>query len=193
MKALKANTFTFDNWQIDLIPAKRYPTPQALYYSQFKSPFGAGLCVVSESALIGFGIFDDANKCADALADISKQFGVTIKKNSVATQPYIDAVMKYSTKPAHIHLFGTPFQLQVWKALLSIPKSKTHTYQDIAKKIKKPKAMRAVGSAVGQNPIGYLIPCHRVIRTDGTLGGYSGGLDVKRKMLAYEGLPQFLK
>lgn len=193
MKAPKAATLTFNNWQIDLIPAKRYSPPQTLYYSQFKSPFGDGLCVVSDNALIGFGIYDDAKKCADALADISKQFGVTIQKNSTATQPYIDAIVKHSTKPANIHLFGTPFQLQVWKALLTIAQGKTHTYQDIAKKIKNPKAMRAVGSAVGQNPIGYLIPCHRVIRTDGTLGGYSGGLDVKRKMLAYEGLPQFLK
>jgi AraC family transcriptional regulator of adaptative response/methylated-DNA-[protein]-cysteine methyltransferase len=193
MKTPKTTTFSFDHWQIDLIPAKGYKPSQPLYYSEFTSPFGKGICVVSDTALIGFGIYDDASKCADALSDISKQFGTTPKQNSAATKNYIDAILKNSTKKNNIHLFGTPFQLQVWKALLAIPKGKMCTYQDIAKKIKSPKAMRAVGSAVGQNPIGYLIPCHRVIRTDGTLGGYSGGLDVKRKMLAYEGLPQFLK
>lgn len=193
MSTPKTTTFSFGNWQIDLMPAKAYQPSQPLYYSEFTSPFGAGICVVSGNALVGFGVYDHRHKCVDALADISKQFGVTIKKNSARTQPYIDAILKPTNKKTNIHLFGTPFQLQVWKALLDIPKGKLSTYQDIAKKIKKPKAMRAVGSAVGQNPIGYLIPCHRVIRTDGTLGGYSGGLDVKRKMLAYEGLPQFLK
>jgi AraC family transcriptional regulator of adaptative response/methylated-DNA-[protein]-cysteine methyltransferase len=83
-------------------------------------------------------------------------------------------------------LDGTEFQLKIWEALIEIPAKTTTTYADIAEKVGKPKAVRAVGTAVGANPIAYLIPCHRVIRTDGTLGGYRWGLDVKKKMLAFE-------
>jgi AraC family transcriptional regulator of adaptative response/methylated-DNA-[protein]-cysteine methyltransferase len=76
--------------------------------------------------------------------------------------------------------------LKVWETLNQIQSNTTTTYADIADLIGKPKAVRAVGTAVGANPIAYLIPCHRVIRTDGTLGGYRWGLEVKKKMLAYE-------
>lgn len=85
-----------------------------------------------------------------------------------------------------IQLDGTEFQLRVWEALSEIPVNTTTTYADIAEKIGKPKAVRAVGSAVGANPIAYMIPCHRVIRTDGELGGYRWGLEIKKKMLAFE-------
>lgn len=81
---------------------------------------------------------------------------------------------------------GTPFQKQVWKALSKIPYGKTVSYRDIAKKINNPKAVRAVGSANGKNPLCIIVPCHRVIAADGTLGGYSGGLDIKTKLLALE-------
>ncbi len=81
---------------------------------------------------------------------------------------------------------GTEFQLQVWKALLNIPRGKTATYSQIAKLIGKPKASRAVGNATGKNPIAFLIPCHRVIRTDGSLGGFRWGTNCKAKILGSE-------
>lgn len=81
---------------------------------------------------------------------------------------------------------GTAFQKQVWKALSKIPYGKTVSYSDIAKKINNPKAVRAVGSANGKNPLCIIIPCHRVIAADGTLGGYSSGLHIKTKLLALE-------
>lgn len=87
-------------------------------------------------------------------------------------------------------LEGTPFQKKVWKALLNIQKGNTITYKELAKKIGKPKAVRAVANAVGANPLPVTIPCHRVIRSDGTLGGYSGkgGIKTKRILLKKEGV-----
>ena len=87
-------------------------------------------------------------------------------------------------------LKGTDFQKKVWRKLLTIPKGKTITYKELARKIGKPKAIRAVANAVGANPLTRLIPCHRVIRNDGGLGGYSGkgGVKTKRALLLKEGL-----
>lgn len=87
-------------------------------------------------------------------------------------------------------LKGTAFQKKVWEALLKIPKGKTITYKELAKNIGKPKAVRAVANAVGVNPVPITIPCHRVIRSDGTLGGYSGkgGVKTKRALLIKEGV-----
>lgn len=81
---------------------------------------------------------------------------------------------------------GTPFQKEVWQQLQKIPYGQTCSYKDIASGIKNPKAVRAVGSANGRNPLAIIIPCHRVIAADGTLGGYSGGLDIKTKLLSLE-------
>jgi len=81
---------------------------------------------------------------------------------------------------------GTPFQKKVWKELLKIPSGQTVSYRDIARRIGHPKAFRAVGNAVGKNPLPITIPCHRVIRCDGKIGGYSGGAGKKRRLLARE-------
>ena len=85
---------------------------------------------------------------------------------------------------------GTKFQLKVWKYLKSIPRGELRTYSQVAIAIKKPKAVRAVANALGKNPYAPKIPCHRVIRSDGSLGGYSGkgGINTKRKLLKLEGI-----
>lgn len=83
---------------------------------------------------------------------------------------------------------GTPFQQKVWKTLLEIPYGETESYKWVAKQIKKPKATRAVGNANGKNPIPIIIPCHRVVAADGGLGGYSSGVENKKKLLKLEGL-----
>jgi AraC family transcriptional regulator of adaptative response/methylated-DNA-[protein]-cysteine methyltransferase len=85
-----------------------------------------------------------------------------------------------------LHLIGAPFQIKVWEALMRIPTGHVTTYSEIAGTIGNPKAVRAVGTAVGRNPISFLIPCHRALRRDGTLGGYHWGLPVKRAILAWE-------
>ena len=84
----------------------------------------------------------------------------------------------------------TKFQLKVWNYLKKIPKGQTRTYSDVAKAINKPKSVRAVANAIGKNPYAPKIPCHRVIRSDGSLGGYSGkgGINTKRKLLKSEGI-----
>jgi O-6-methylguanine DNA methyltransferase len=86
-----------------------------------------------------------------------------------------------------LDLRGTDFQLACWRALLAIPYGETRTYRDIARVAGKPNAFRAVGMANHRNPIAIVVPCHRVIASDGTLCGYGGGLDVKRKLLELEG------
>jgi methylated-DNA-[protein]-cysteine S-methyltransferase len=89
------------------------------------------------------------------------------------------------------NLSGTHFQKQVWRELFKIPFGKTVSYKDIAQRIKNPKAVRAVGSANGKNPVCIIIPCHRVIAADGSIGGYSGGLHKKRQLLKLEGIKRF--
>jgi O-6-methylguanine DNA methyltransferase len=86
-----------------------------------------------------------------------------------------------------LDLRGTDFQLACWRALLAIPYGETRSYRDLARAVGKPQAFRAVGMANNRNPIAVVVPCHRVIASDGTLCGYGGGLDVKRKLLELEG------
>lgn len=81
---------------------------------------------------------------------------------------------------------GTEFQKQVWKQLIKIPYGETRSYKDIARAVNNSKASRAIGNANGQNPICIIIPCHRVISSDGSLGGYSGGINIKKKLLKLE-------
>jgi methylated-DNA-[protein]-cysteine S-methyltransferase len=85
-----------------------------------------------------------------------------------------------------LDLQGTPFQRKVWKALLKIPYGRTRSYQDIARAIGHPKAFRAVGNANGSNPVSIIAPCHRVIESNGGLGGYGHGLKFKKRLLAFE-------
>jgi O-6-methylguanine DNA methyltransferase len=91
-----------------------------------------------------------------------------------------------SNKAPDIILKGTPFQIQVWNELSSIPRATTTTYGKIAKAIGQAKSARAVANAIGANPIALLIPCHRVIRSDGSLGGYKWGVNLKRDILQWE-------
>jgi O-6-methylguanine DNA methyltransferase len=85
-----------------------------------------------------------------------------------------------------LDLRGTPFQLAVWRALLEIPYGETRSYADLARAVRRPRALRAVGAANGANPIPIIVPCHRVIASSGRLGGYGGGLEAKKRLLALE-------
>jgi AraC family transcriptional regulator of adaptative response/methylated-DNA-[protein]-cysteine methyltransferase len=97
----------------------------------------------------------------------------------------INAPQSAPELPIDVH--GTAFQEAVWRELRKIPLGETRSYADIARAVGDPNATRAVGTANGSNPVAVLVPCHRVIRSDGTLGGYAGGLDRKKKLLATEG------
>jgi O-6-methylguanine DNA methyltransferase len=107
-------------------------------------------------------------------------------------QPYVSELEEYFAGKRReftfpLDLRGTDFQQACWRALLAIPYGETRTYADIARAVGKPNAFRAVGMANNRNPIAIVVPCHRVIASDGTLCGYGGGLDVKRKLLELEG------
>jgi O-6-methylguanine DNA methyltransferase len=109
-----------------------------------------------------------------------------------AMSPYVSELEEYFGGKRRqfsfpLDLRGTDFQLACWRALLAIPYGETRSYADIARAVGKANAFRAVGMANNRNPIAVVVPCHRVIASDGTLCGYGGGLDVKRKLLELEG------
>lgn len=106
--------------------------------------------------------------------------------------PYLSELEEYFAGKRREFTFpldvrGTEFQMACWRALLAIPYGETRTYADIARVVGKPNAFRAVGMANNRNPVAIVVPCHRVIASDGTLCGYGGGLEVKRKLLHLEG------
>ena len=101
------------------------------------------------------------------------------------TKALLDKIFTGTEAPP-LHLRGSEFQLQVWQALLAIPRGEVSSYQQVAQAINKPKACRAVGNAVGANPIAYIIPCHRVILSSGELGNYHWGVEIKQAMLNWE-------
>ena len=106
-------------------------------------------------------------------------------EDAAALRPWVDAVIAGTGEVALAPL-GGPFQIKVWEALMAIPSGHVTTYSEIARRAGNPKAVRAVGTAVGRNPISWLIPCHRAMRRDGGLGGYHWGLPIKRAMMAWE-------
>lgn len=153
-----------------------------------ETPFGEGLYVMSPRGFSGLAFTEGtAVSRAEALADMQSRWPkATFREDPAASQSL--AARLYSDDPGQITvaLSGTPFQLQVWQALLAIPEGQAVTYSDIAAHVGRPNAVRAVGTAVGRNPISWLIPCHRVLRTSGALGGYHWGVTRKRAMMAWE-------
>jgi AraC family transcriptional regulator of adaptative response/methylated-DNA-[protein]-cysteine methyltransferase len=153
-------------------------------YGWFETPFGDTLAMATQRGLCGMAFAAESTRDA-SFEDLAKRWPNAQFQNDPQTaQPYIDAAI--SGGHAQLHLIGAPFQVKVWEALLAIPSGHVTTYGDIAQAIGNPKAVRAVGTAVGRNPVSWLIPCHRVLRKSGDLGGYHWGLPVKRALLAYE-------
>ena len=122
----------------------------------------------------------------DEPQDLQIQYPVLTRARELLDRYFAGKPLDVSEIPIQID-GGTPFQNSVWKTIQQIPYGKLGSYKWIAAQIGKPKAVRAVGNAVGANPISILIPCHRVIRSNGNLGGYGGGLERKRQLLALEG------
>ncbi|MGG0275909.1 methylated-DNA--[protein]-cysteine S-methyltransferase [Bacillus rhizoplanae] len=115
----------------------------------------------------------------------------TLVQDDQKSQPYVDELIEYfrgqrKAFSCPVHIIGTPFQLTVWNALCDIPYGQTYSYSDIAKLIQKPKSVRAVGTAIGTNPVLIVIPCHRVIGKNGKLTGFRGGLEMKKQLLMLE-------
>jgi AraC family transcriptional regulator of adaptative response/methylated-DNA-[protein]-cysteine methyltransferase len=150
----------------------------------FESPFGPALVMATDRGISGMGFADETGVDA-AFQDLIRRWPqAAYVEDPVALRPLVDAA--FGGKATSLHLIGAPFQIKVWEALMSIPTGHVTTYGDIAAAIGHPSAQRAVGTAVGRNPISFLIPCHRALRRDGGLGGYHWGLARKRAMLAWE-------
>lgn len=152
----------------------------------FDSPFGPALVMGTDRGICGVGFAGETGTEAAMTDLLSRWPNADFVEDPMALRPWVQATFGATSDPVPVFLIGAPFQLKVWEALLAIPTGHVTTYSDIAARIGSPRAMRAVGQAVGRNPVSWLIPCHRAIAKSGRLGGYHWGLPVKRAMLAWE-------
>ncbi|KQV66284.1 bifunctional helix-turn-helix domain-containing protein/methylated-DNA--[protein]-cysteine S-methyltransferase [Rhizobium sp. Root1220] len=159
-------------------------------YGFHPSPFGIALVMVTDRGLAGlaFGDIDDEAACLDDMT--CRWPNAEYVADRQATMPYAERIFEpgkwTEDQPLRVVLIGTDFQVRVWESLLKIPFGTAVTYSDIANDIGKPTAMRAVGAAVGANPISFVVPCHRALGKSGALTGYHWGLTRKRAMLGWE-------
>ncbi len=160
-----------------------------ILWGWFESPFGPALIMGTEKGICGIGFAAESGAEATMADLLARWPNAKFVEDPSALAPLVEqAFPRDPADDARVKLFliGAPFQIKVWEALLTIPTGHVTTYSDIARVIGHPKAVRAVGTAVGRNPISWLIPCHRALRKSGGLGGYHWGLPVKRAMLAWE-------
>ena len=154
-------------------------------YGWFDSPFGEALAMGTERGLCGMAFTEEFGRDW-AWEDMAGRWPeARFEENPSAIAQWVDAAFAGRGEAA-LHMIGAPFQIKVWEALLQVPSGHVTTYSDIAEAICNPRAVRAVGTAVGRNPVSFLIPCHRALRKSGALGGYHWGLPVKRAILAWE-------
>ncbi len=173
-----------------------------IFWGWFDGPFGKTLAMGTERGLCGLAFAEETGEAA-ALADLCGRWPrACYEEAPERLAGWADAAFGFSRSPStrttasppaeggtgapRLHLIGAPFQIKVWEALMAVPSGHVTTYSEIAHRVGTPRAVRAVGTAVGRNPISWLIPCHRVLRKTGELGGYHWGLPIKRAMLAYE-------
>lgn len=159
-------------------------------YGYHLSPFGIALIMVTDRGLAGLS-FNDVGEERVAFADMSGRWPNAVYVEDLsATAPYagriFDPARWRSEQPLKIVMIGTDFQVRVWQALLRIPLGQARTYSSIASEIGSPTASRAVGAAVGANPMSFVVPCHRALGKSGALTGYHWGLTRKRAILGWE-------
>ena len=153
-------------------------------YSFVQTAFGKALLAATGKGLCFAGFAENEN---DGLKELKKRFPkAEFTEKSDTFQKEALKAFENQDIDLILHLKGTDFQLNVWRELLKIPRGKTTTYSAIAAQLNNPNAARAVGTAIGQNPVSVIIPCHRVVRADGSLGGYHWGLECKKKILSKE-------
>lgn len=167
-----------------------------LHFTVFESPVGPLFLATSERGLVALE-FDQRLPGQQTIRpnprDLRSETGEFRFEESPSTlSPHIRELDEYFAGQRReftfpLDLRGTDFQLACWRALIEIPYGETRTYADIARAVGRPQGFRAVGMANNRNPVAIVVPCHRVIASDGTLCGYGGGLDIKRKLLELEG------
>lgn len=160
-----------------------------IFWGWFDSPFGPALVMGTDRGICGLG-FAAETGMDETMIDLRLRWPkADFKEDTDRLRAWVLKAFGAAggaADPAPLYLIGAPFQLKVWEALLTIPSGQVTTYSEIASVIGHPKAVRAVGTAVGRNPVSWLIPCHRALRKSGGLGGYHWGLPVKRALLAWE-------
>jgi len=162
-------------------------------YGFHASPFGEALLVATDRGVAGLAFVneDKGETRQHALADMTQRWPKAHYAEAPdKTAPYAKVIFNASKwskdQPVRLVMIGTDFDVRVWETLLKIPMGRAVSYTDIARHIGSPSASRAVGSAVGRNPISFVVPCHRVLRGDGNLGGYHWGLTRKRALIGWE-------
>jgi len=164
-----------------------------IFYGSHSTLFGEVAIATTQRGICFLQFVDDDSLSVGSLLE-STWPNATLTVDTQRTQVLCDRIfsseLSQSDKPLPLLVKGTNFQIQVWRALLKIPLGRLTTYKTVAQLIERPKAVRAVGTAIGSNPIGYLIPCHRVIRRSGELGGYRWGSIRKQAILAWEATRQ---
>jgi AraC family transcriptional regulator of adaptative response/methylated-DNA-[protein]-cysteine methyltransferase len=158
-------------------------------YTIVDSPFGRMLVAVTARGICALSVHQSDEWQESELRRDFRE--AKIVRNDDAARPAAEAVLRYlrgetARCEVLLEVSGTPFQLSVWRELCAIPDGSTRSYGEIAARIGRPSAARAVGHANGSNPVSILIPCHRAIGADGKLTGYRWGLETKRKLLAFE-------
>ena len=158
-------------------------------YNFADSPFGTVIIASTSNGICHMAFEDDQDAGFERLNRIFPQ----AQFYPIADKIQQDALGLFGTDRSQpdgkikLHLAGTPFQIKVWEALLKIPMGGLVSYRDVARMIGQPEALRAVGNAIGHNPVAFLIPCHQVIRQNGAIGGYMSGTKRKQAMFAWEG------
>jgi AraC family transcriptional regulator of adaptative response/methylated-DNA-[protein]-cysteine methyltransferase len=172
---------------------KRRGEGMRMAYGFHPSPFGEALLVATERGLAGLAFVneDAGGTREDALVDLMRRWPranfVTAPQETAPHAQVIFNPAEWSREhPVRLVMIGTDFEVQVWEALLKVPMGRAVSYSDIARHLGAPSASRAVGSAVGRNPLSFVVPCHRVLRGDGSLGGYHWGLTRKRALIGWE-------
>jgi AraC family transcriptional regulator of adaptative response/methylated-DNA-[protein]-cysteine methyltransferase len=163
-------------------------------YGFHPSPFGECLLAATERGICGLGFVGERDR-SQTLDDFKRRWpAAEFQENPEKTRNYVDGIFNAKKRndahPIKLLLMGTNFQIKVWEALLRIPPGSVACYEDLARRLGKPSAARAVGSAVGRNPISFLIPCHRAIRKMGITGDYHWGAARKKAILAWEAARQ---
>src|SRR3954452_17994801 len=161
-----------------------------LTYGFHPSPFGTALVMTTPRGLAGLALADTGKERA-ALRDMrarwpKAKYVEDFAATASTARRIFDAALWRKDQPLRVVLIGTDFEVRVWERLLSVPMGKLTTYSDLAAKAGAPKAARAVGAAVGKNPICFVVPCHRVVGKTGDITGYHWGLTRKRAMLGWE-------
>jgi AraC family transcriptional regulator, regulatory protein of adaptative response / methylated-DNA-[protein]-cysteine methyltransferase len=155
-------------------------------FGWFDSPFGEVLAMGTGRGLCGLAFTGEVGREA-AMDDMRNRWPNAVFSHDPAPLAAWTHAAFGGPGEAKLFLIGAPLQIKVWEALLAIPSGHVSTYSELARAAGAPQAVRAVGTAVGRNPVSWLVPCHRALRKSGALGGYHWGLPVKRAMLAWEG------